>query len=205
MIMKMLLFPNFSAQIRFSDVTFNLILCDDVLTISMDENHYANITLKNQQVAYKANILGSFSLAEEIVGDIDYQKYFRIDWNDDMLTPDIIFSEDPLEIKREYRKGQKLELDIEDVRSYRVVYNDGVTADFTHTGEHAYDFSFSTGFHGNLWKDSDGTHSIRFKGIRLDADEDGYSSESKFIFSRSKYTDHLILIMQDDATVYLNI
>ncbi len=203
MIKKMLLFPSFSARIKFSDIAFNVVLRDNVLTISIDDHRYVDITLKNQQVAYKANILGGFSLSEKTVGDINYQNYFRIDWDDELLTPDIIFSIEPLEIKREYKKGQKLELDIEAVGSYHVVYKDGVTADFIHTGEHAYDFSFSTGFHGNFWQDSDGTHSIRFKGIRLDADEDGYSSESKFIFSRSKYTDHLILIMQDDATVYL--
>lgn len=49
----------------------------------------------------------------------------------------------------------------------------------------------------------DGIHSIRCKGIQLDVDEDSYSSASKFVFSRSKYTNHLIVIMQDNATVHL--
>ena len=203
MMKRLLLLPCFSAHVQFSDTAFDVVQCDAELTISIDEDNYAVITLVNQQVAYKANILGGFSFSEEIHGEIDYKKYLRVEWPDDQSVPDLVFSTPPLAIYRQYHKGQKIELGIEEVSCYEVVYKDGVKAEFIRTGEQSYDFSFSTGFRGNLWKESDGSHLIRFKGIRLGADEDGYTSESKFIISRSKYTDHLILILQDDATVYL--
>jgi len=200
---KLLLLPCCAAQIQFTNLTFVVVQCDDVLTISIDNDNFAVITLINQQVAYKANILGGFSFSEEINGKIDYKKYFRIEWPDEQSVPKLIFIQEPEAILREYEKDQKIELGIEEVACYQVAYKDGVTADFSRTSEDAYDFIFSTGFNGNLWKDPDGSHLIRFKGIRHDADEDNYKSESKFIISRSKYTDNLILILQDDATVYL--
>ncbi len=200
---RLLVLPCFAAHIQFPEISLDVAQCDAVLTISQDEQNYAIVTLKNQQVAYKANILGGFSFAEEIFGELDYKKYFRIQWDDEIDVPELIFTTPPVSIRREYQKGMKIELGIEKVNCYHVVYKDQVTADFSKTGPHAYDFAFSTGFNGNLWMEPDGSHLIRFKGIRLDADEDGYTSESKFIISRSKYTDNLILILQDDATVYL--
>ena len=200
---RLLLLPCFSAHIEFEDSAFDVVQCDAELTISIDEKNYVVVTLVNQQVAYKANILGGFSFSEEVHGEIEYKNYFRIEWPDDQSVPDLVFNTPPASVNRYYQRGQKIELGIEEVSSYHVVYRDNVTADFIRTGNQAYDFSFSTGFCGNLWKEPDGSHLIRFKGIRLDADEDGYISESKFIISRSKYTDHLILILQDDATVYL--
>ena len=200
---RLLLLPCFSAHIEFTDIAFDVVQCDAELTISIDEDNYIVVTLVNQQVAYKANILGGFSFSEEVHGEIDYKNYLRIEWPDDQSVPDLVFNIPPVSVNRNYQKGQKIELGIEEVSSYHVVYRDNVTADFIRTGDQAYDFSFSTGFRGNIWKEPDGSHLIRFKGIRLDADEDGYISESKFIISRSKYTDNLILILQDDATVYL--
>jgi hypothetical protein len=200
---RLLLLPCFSAHIQFPKIAFDVVQCDVELTISIDEDNFAIVTLVNQQVAYTANILGGFSFAEKIHGEIDYKKYLRIEWPDDQSVPDLVFKVPPMSVCRQYQKGQKIELGIEEVTCYEVVYKDNVTAKFVRTDEQAYDFSFSTGFRGNLWKDPDGSHLIRFKGIRLDADEDGYTSESKFIISRSKYTNHLILILQDDATVYL--
>ena len=200
---KLLLLPCFSANIEFPTVTFHVVQCDEVLEISIDDDNYAIITLKNQQVAYKANILGSFSSVEKIVGEIDFKSYFRIDWEDDQTVPELVFRNPPTAVYREYQKGMKIELGIEAVDCYHVHYKDEVTADFIRTGPQAYDFCFSTGFAGNLWKEADGSQLIRFKGIRLDADEDGYTSESKFIISRSKYTDNLTLILQEDARVYL--
>ncbi len=200
---RLLLLPCFAAHVKFSDITFDVVQCDEEVTIAVDEDNYALVTLKNQQVAYKVNILGGFSFSEEIVGEIDYKKYIRIEWADDQAVPELVFQITPESVCREYQKGMKIELGIEDVDCYHVAYQDGVTADFQQTGDHAFDFRFSTGFDGNLWKDPDGSHLVRFKGIRLDAEDDGYDSESKFIISRSKYTDNLTLILQDDATVYL--
>jgi hypothetical protein len=200
---RLLLLPCFIAHIKFSDTTFNVVQCDAEVSIAIDDDNYAQVTLKNQQVAYKANILGGFSFSEEIVGEIDYKKYLRIEWDDDQAVPELVFQITPESVCREYQKGMKIELGIEMVDCYNVAYKDGVAADFRRTGDHAYDFQFSTGFDGNLWKDPDGSHLVRFKGIRLDADDDGYASESKFIISRSKYTDNLTLILQEDATVYL--
>lgn len=200
---KLLLLPCFSAQIKFPGTAFDVIQCNETLIIGIDEDNFATVILKNQQVAYKANILGGFSFSEEIVGEVDYKSFFHIVWEDDQAVPELLFYEQPQSIRREYKKGMKIELGIENVACYHVAYKDNVTADFIRTGEQAYDFRFSTGFEGNLWVETDGSHLIRFKGIRLDADEDGYASESKFIISRSKFTDNLILILQDDAAVYL--
>ncbi len=190
-------------HIRFEEQDFKIEHCDSAIRIEIDPRNYANIRLKNQQVLYKIVTLGGFSLEEEIVGNVDYREFFLINWDDDQSSPVLNFIQTPKEIRREFTKGQKIELSVENVPCYRVVYKDNVTADFSRVGEHAYDFNFSTGFNGSIRKDPDGTHSIKFRGIRLDAEDDGYNSESKFIISRSKYTDNLVLILQDDASVFL--
>ena len=200
---NLLLLHGLRVQISFKDSKFKVLYKESKIKIALDESNFVNLSLENQQVSYKATILGGFSLAEEKVGKIDYTEHLMVNWSDDLSAPELVFKKKPIKICRNYKKGQKIELGIEHVSSYHVVYKDDVTADFIKTGENAYNFSFSTGFDGNIWKDSDGSHSIKFKGIRLDAEDDGYNSESKFIISRSKYTDALILILQDDATVYL--
>ena len=189
--------------VRFENSEFKIEHRDSNIRIALDENNYAIVSLKNQKVLYKMVTLGGFSLSEEIVGSIDYHNYFLINWDDDQSSPVLNFIQNPLEIRREYLKGQRIELDVENVPCYHVVYKDKVTADFSRVGKNAYDFNFSTGFNGNIRKDPDGSHSIKFRGIRLDAEDDGYDSESKFIISRSKYTDNLILILQEDASVFL--
>ena len=193
-------FPN---HIQFQNEKFEVIYCGSGITISHDKNNYTKISLKDQQVFYKINVLGGFTFKEEKTGEVDFKKYFYLNWADDISVPELIFHEKPVEIKREYKKGQRIELGVEDVSCYQLIYKDNVTADFTRTKENAYDFSFSTGFTGSIKKDPDGYHSIKFKGISLEAEEDGYKSESKFIISRSKYTDNLLLILQDDANVFL--
>lgn len=192
-----------STTLFFGDEYFEIIYCNSEITISKNSGNYAVIKLLNQQVPYKANILGGFAFDEEITGTIDYKPFFDIYWPDDVSLPEAEFQVTPDKIKREYDKGQKLEMGVEDVTRYHVIYQDEVTADIVYLEPGAYDFKFSTGLHGSFRKDPDGSHSIKFKGIRLDADEDGYNSESKFIFSRSKYTDNLILVMQDKATVIM--
>lgn len=193
----------FLTTVTFGEEEFEVLYCNSEITISRDRDNYAVIQLKNQQVPYKANILGGFAFSIDKTGTINYKKYFDIRWEDDFSVPELVFHQKPSSVKREYEKGQRIELGFEDVGCYRVVYQDNVTADFSRVGEGAYDFNFSTGFHGSIHTEEDGTHTIRFKGHRLDAEEDGYSSESKFIISRSKYTDNLILIFQDKATVFI--
>lgn len=200
---KLLLQHCSEMHISYPDRSFSVNFCEEKIRISHDDDNYVDVSLKNQQVSYKATILGGFALSEEFCGDIEYGDYFFIDWADENSIPQLIFYKHPIEIKRQLKKGQKIELGIERLKRYRVDYSDGVTARFSRIKDHSWDFSFSTQFHGSIRKDKDGSFSIKFKGIRRDADEDGYNEESKFIISRSKYSNNLLLILQDDATVYL--
>jgi len=200
---KLLLLPCFSSKIKFPSAVFDVVQCDEILTISLNEANYAVITLKNQQVAYKSNILGGFSFSEQIVGNCEYSSYFRIVWADDQAVPELIFQKPPITIQRYYHKGMNIEFGIEEVQNYQITYRDEVTADFKRINDHTYQYNFSTGFTGELSIETDGSHIVRFKGEPAEIPSDGYISESKFIISRSKYTDNLILILQDDATVFL--
>ncbi len=193
----------FATRIGFEDAEYEIIYCSSAIKIALNEENYAVVTLKNQQVPYKATILGGFALQIQKAGHIEYPHHFNIVWLDEWSTPELIFYKNPVKILREYEKLQKIELGIEDFSQYNVVYADGVTADFTRTAPGAYEFSFSTGFHGSFVKETDGTHTVRFKGMPIEKDEDKYNSESKFIISRSKYTNNLLLILQDKATVTL--
>lgn len=193
----------FATRISFPGEEFEIFYCSEVIKIYRDSKNYVIIRLKNQQVPYKAVILGGFAFSEEVTGVIDFKKYFRINWLDDLSVPELTFNLPPVRIVREYDRGMKIELGIEMVKEYRVLYPDGVKAEFIRKGVTEWDFEFSSGFSGSFRKDADGSHSIRFKGVRIDADVDGYNSESKFIISRSRYTDNLLLILQDQATVEL--
>ena len=203
------IFPNlpllncFLTLVEFGDLVFNIIYCSDAIKVSLDEENYAVITLKNQQVPYKATILGGFAFHVQKAGTIDYQKYFNFIWPDELSTPEVTFFKEPSQIHRHYEKGQRIELGIEPVKQYHVEYEDGVTANFTCIAPGTWEFSFSTGFYGSFKKEEDGSHSIRFKGLPMEPNEDEHVSESKFILSRSKYTNNLLLILQDNAEVML--
>lgn len=203
------IFPNlpllncFLTIVEFGKTAFEIIYCKDAIKVALDEQNYAVITLKNQQVPYKATILGGFAFHVRKSGTIDYQKYFNFIWPDELSTPEMTFYQAPTLIHRHYEKGQRIELGIEPVTCYHVEYQDRVTADFTRTGQGVWEFSFSTGFHGSFKKEDDGSHSIRFKGLPMEHDDDEHVSESKFILSRSKYTNNLLLILQDNAKVIL--
>jgi hypothetical protein len=193
----------FLTVVEYEEKAFEIIYCNDAIKVSLDEENYAVFTLKNQQVPYKATMLGGFALHIQKAGNIDYKKYFYVIWQDELSTPELTFFSKPSLIRRQYEKGQLIELGIEPVACYHVGYPDGVTAKFIRTGPGTWEFSFSTGFHGSFKKEDDGTHSIRFKGLPMEADEDEHRSESKFILSRSKYTNNLLLILQDNAEVLL--
>jgi hypothetical protein len=200
---KLLLLPCFSSLINFSSVTFNVVQCDEILTISVDESNFAVISLKNQQVGYKSSLLGGFSFSEKIIGNCDYSSFFRIEWADDQAVPELVFQKPPINIQRQYLKGMNIEFGIEEVQRYQIIYRDEVTAEFIRINDRTFQYYFRTGACGELSIEADGSHIIRFKGATTDKHPDGNSSDSKFIMSRSKYTDNLILILQDDATVFL--
>jgi hypothetical protein len=191
-------------RISFEDETFEVTRRRNRVKIAIDDDNYVIIGLKDQQVPYKANILGGFVPAEEERrGEIDYSRYFSVHWSDDFSVPDLLFAAKPQEIAREYDRGQFIELGLEDLSTYRVFYRDGVEASFERRTESAFEFSFSTGFYGSFEEHPDGSYTLTFKGDRLKPGEDDLSSQSKFIVSRSKLTGKLLLYLWDGATVRL--
>jgi hypothetical protein len=190
--------------IEYEDKTFHINFGLDTIRVSLDKNNSVAIRLKNQRTAYKTSILGGFALSEEKTGEINYLKHFLVEWEDDMSMPGIRFLEFPKRLVRRYNRGQKIELGVEEIEKYHVVYRDGVEADIMRADEDGFSFNFSTGFYGSFWKEKDGSCIVWFKGDRLKPGEDDATSMSKFIVSRSKYTGNLLLILQDDATVVLN-
>ena len=131
-----------------------------------------------------------------------HEKYFSVHW-DEVSLPELKLTAEPTRVERWYEKGQSIEFGLEDVSEYKVVYRDGVKADFRRREAGGFDFSFSTGFEGSFWKDPDGSYTLKFKGELLEPTEEAERSRSKFIVSRSKYSGNLILILEDDATVTL--
>jgi hypothetical protein len=203
------IFPNlpliscFLTVVEFGETAFEIIYCSDLIKVALDEENVAVITLKNQQVPYEDTISDDFALSVKKSGSIDYLKYFDIIWPNELSTPELVFYREPTQVHRHYEKGQRIELGIEPVSGYDVAYEDGVTARFSQSSPGFWEFSFSTGFYGSFKKEEDGSYSIRFKGLPADPDEDEHKSESKFILSRSRYTNNLLLILQDNAEVAL--
>lgn len=189
--------------ITMSDRTYEVRCNDNMIRVSENDNSYSTIRLKSQQVAYKATILGSVVLDEKHRGDIDFHRHFVINWDDEFSYPELEFKEIPRALSRRYAAGQSIELGLEKVPRYQVVYDDGVEAVFTREGSRDFSFSFSTGFYGSFHKEPDDSFTLKFKGDRLKGDEEGYTSQSKFIISRSKYTGNLLLVFQEGATVNL--
>ena len=189
--------------VTMSDRTYELIFRNDMIRVSENDNSYSMIRLKSQQVAYKATILGSVVLEEKKRGDIDFQRHFTINWENEVSHPELEFRETPRALSRRYAAGQAIELGLEDVPEYQVVYDDGVEARFTRQDSRDFSFTFSTGFYGSFHKEPDDSFTLRFKGDRLKPEEEGIASQSKFIVSRSKYTGNLLLVFQEGATVNL--
>jgi len=191
------------ATVTVSDRTYEVIYQNNTVRVSENDNNYALITLKNQQVAYKATILGGIVQQEKKYGDIDYNRFFTVIWESELTFPELDFRVPPRAITRRYAIGQSVELGLEDVPQYKVVYDDGVEAVFTRDGANDFTFSFSTGFYGSVHKEGDDSFTLKFKGDRLKPDEEGFASQSKFLISRSKYTGNLLLVFQEGATVSL--
>jgi hypothetical protein len=191
--------------ITFDDVIYEVTRRRQRIRIAVDDANWVIIGLKDQQVPYKANILGSIvPVEQERRGEIDYTRHLSLHWGDDQAIPELHFTLQPQEVAREYDRGQFIELGVEDVALYRVFYRDGVEASFKRRSDTRFEFSFSTGFRGSCEELDDGSYTITFKGDRLQPGEDDLKSQSKFIVSRSKLTGKLLLILQDDAVVQLN-
>jgi hypothetical protein len=197
------LVPAADTTISFDDVTFQVAIQDDEVRVALDGDNYALVRHRSQRTPAEASILVGEVLEEERRGKIDYERYFLVDWEDAMSLPLLTFQTPPKEVARHYAAGQSIELGLEDVEHYRVVYRDGVEADIERTGPDAYRFEFSSGFRGQFWKDPDGTYNLRFRGDCLEDTDEARRSQSKFIVSRCRYSGNVLLILQDEATVYL--
>jgi hypothetical protein len=191
-----------ATRIAFAAATFDIERRGHEIRIARDADNHVTVSHKNQQVHYKATVLGGNVLQEETVGEIDYSRYFTLEWDDGLHVPVAHFLQRPLRITRVHDKGQRIELGTDEISLYHLVYQDGVRADFERT-ERGFEFSFSTGFRGSFWEEDDGSYVIRFKGDRLEPGEDDFRAQSKFVISRSKYTGKPLLILQDDATLDL--
>jgi len=189
-----------STRISYVDTSFDVSFDGNEVIIAGPSGQIV-LRQKNQQVAYKATLLGGLVLAEERQGDIAYDAYFFVDWEEEFAVPELQFKRPPERISRAYRAGQQIELGVEQASLYCVRYSDGVEARFVRREAKAFDFSFSTGFYGSFRHDDDGSYTLQFKGDRLVKGEDDLHSQSKFVVSRSKYSGMLLLILQDDATV----
>jgi hypothetical protein len=198
-------------QLGFGLTSLELEFDGQQLHIRKDAENFTAVSLKDQRVAYKVQLLGSIVLKEESTGKVEWSELFRIEWEDEAGAPEIVFERPPTRIVRQYDKGQAIELGVEPASQYEVRYDDDVQALFSRRkgpdGEPSprggFDFRFSTGFAGAFWKEPDGSWMINFKGDRLAWDDDGKDAQSKFLVSRSKFTDNLMLYFWHSATVTL--
>lgn len=191
-----------SSELEFGDATFEVTRTGGEVTISRDAGNKVVISQKSGLYESESSIEGGVVLAEEKTGDAGYEKYFSLHW-DEVSLPELKLTATPTKVERRYGQGQSIELGLEDVSEYGVVYRDGVKATFRHRDAGGFDFSFSNGFEGAFWRDSDGFTLLKFKGDLLEPTEEAERSRSKFVVSRSKYSGNLILILEDDATVSL--
>jgi hypothetical protein len=191
-------------ELGFGLTSFTVEFADGRLRIERDPENFTLVTLKDQRVAYKVQLLGSIVLEEETTGSVGWHDFFRIEWEDDAAAPELVFDKPPTRIVRTYEKGQAIELGVEPAGQYEVTYDDGVGALFSRRGDgKGFDFSFSTGFHGSFWKEEDDSWMMKFKGNRLSWEDDGKDAQSKFLVSRSKFTDNLMLYFWHGAKVTL--
>lgn len=191
--------------VKFTDAVFDLTSRGNTVKIAKDPEAYAIVTMNSHEVPYESRVAEEREQSIRRTGNIDYENYFTVVWDDSQSLPELAFRSPPQEVTRTYVKGQAIELGLGPETEYRMRYRDGVEATFTRLKKTTigFEFAFSTGFYGSFWQDPDGTTTVRFKGDRLDVDEDALHSQSKFVVSRSKYTGNLLLILQDDATVSL--
>ena len=191
--------------VRFQDALFDVTSRGNTVKIATDPESYAIVSLDSQEIPYESRVAEERRQSIQRNGNINYEQYFTVLWDDAQSLPELAFKTEPEEVLRTYARGQSIELGLGPETEYRVRYRDGVEATFRRLPDAAagFEFSFSTGFYGSFWQDPDGTTTVRFKGDRLDVDQDAIDSQSKFVVSRSKYTGNLLLILQDEASVSL--
>ena len=192
-----------STTIIFEEKAFMITYGDGRIFIARDADNFAIISLVDQHFDYAADV-GGFATSEKVKGQIDYSRHLTIDWEDDMSVPEVSFKTAPVEVTRNYSKGQFIELGTECVNTYHIIYRDGVEAWFSQEAGGSFKFRFSTGFAGSFQEMPDGSYNMTFKGDRLEPGEDELRSQSKFILTRSKYTGKLMLILQEGAMVHLS-
>ncbi len=105
---KLPLLDCFVTLVHFKGAVFEIIYCKSAIKIALDEDNYAVLTLKNQQVYEEGDIHGSFAISEKKAGTIKYKDYFDIQWLDELSIPEMAFFQQPLKIVREYDKGQHI-------------------------------------------------------------------------------------------------
>ena len=104
---RLLLLHCADVDLHYSQVNYRVRYCDSGVRISLDDDNYQIITLKNQQVSYKATILGGYSQEVEVVGSIEFKELFIVNWEDEKQVPELIFLQPPNEIRRKVPKGKK--------------------------------------------------------------------------------------------------
>jgi hypothetical protein len=199
---SVLLVDCLSTKLGFRDATFEVTRAGGEVNIARDARNKVVIRQKSGLYGSESSIEGGVVLAEEKTGNVGYEKYLSVHW-DEVSLPELKLSTAPVKVERRYEKGQSIELGLEDVAEYHVVYRDGVEASFRRQDAGGFGFSFSTGFQGSFWKEPDESYTLKFKGGLLEPTEAAERSRSKFIVSRSKYSGNLILILEEDATVTL--
>jgi hypothetical protein len=199
---SVLLVECLSTKLDFGDAALEVTRAGDEVTIARDPANKVVIRQKSGLYGSESSIEGGVVLDEEKTGNAGYEEYFSVHW-DEVSLPELKLSSPPSRVERRYEKGQSIELGLEDVSEYHVVYRDGVEASFRRREAGGFDFSFSTGFKGSFWKEPDDSYTLKFKGELLEPTEEAERSRSKFIVSRSKYSGYLLLILEDDATVSL--
>jgi hypothetical protein len=199
---SILLVECLSTKLDFGDATFDATFAGGELTIARDAQNKVVIHQKSGLYGSESSIEGGVVLAEARTGDPGHERYLSVHW-DEVSLPELKLSTAPVRVERHYEKGQSIELGLENVSEYRVVYRDGVEASFLRRDAGGFDFSFSTGFQGSFWKEPDESFTLKFKGPLLGPTEEAERSRSKFIVSRSKYSGNLILILEEGATVSL--
>jgi hypothetical protein len=199
---SVLLVECLATTLEFDDARFEVTTSGDTITVARDARNKVVVRQKSGLYESESSIEGGVVLAEEKTGDAGHERYFSLHWDEESL-PELKLTAAPTKVQRRYEKGQSIELGLEEVTEYGVVYRDGVEATFRRGEASGFDFSFSTGFRGSFWKDLEGSYTVKFKGERLEPGEEAERSRSKFVISRSKYSGNLLLILVDGATVSL--
>lgn len=196
------LVPCLSTLLHFADTSFELTPEGDGVRIA-GKGAAAVLRPESQAIPSEADVSESIILIGVGPGGSPFESYFMLDWEDHLAPPQVTFTSAPRQVVRRFGAGGALELGLEDVARYRVVYADGVEATIERAGPADYRIAFSTGLAGRFWRDPDGSYTIHFRGDVLPASEEPSRAQSKFIVSRCKFSGNLLLLFQEEAAVHL--